>query len=128
MVASPKARTENVRWELTQLPNRLPEQWRKWRDNNLSRMARVRRLTQPVGTDSFTPLRGLIVVTSWSKFAAGDQFIMAIPSVNAGAPRQFLCEVRFARRSPANTWTVGTRILGSLKLAKPMESANRFAA
>ena len=111
MVAKAKTPYEHVRWELGSLENRLPEVWRLWKDNP-SHRAGIRHLPQAVGTEAFNPLRGLIVLTCGSPLVVGEQFILAIAM--AGVPREFLCEARFTRRSPAGTWIVGTRVLAAV--------------
>src|SRR5450755_4347799 len=80
MVANPNAHWDQVRWEIAPLPNRLPEHWTTWKSNNLSRMAAIKRLSHVLDPHRFFPLRGLLILTSWSPMQVGEQFILAIPT------------------------------------------------
>jgi len=117
MVANPNAHWDQVRWEIAPLQSRLPEYWTTWKSNNLSRMAAINRVSHALDPQAFFPLRGSLILTSWSPLHIGEQFILAIPTTGE-ATRQFYCEVRFLRRSPANTWIAGTCLLAPVTTAE----------
>ena len=120
MVAYPMTQLERAVWDIAPLARRLPEAWRTWKNDNPMGVAEIRRLQQVAGIEAFHPLGGLLLLTCRapaSGFAAGEQFVLAFSG--AGAPREFLCAAAFARRSPGNTWIVGTQVLAALGAEMP---------
>jgi len=117
VIPNPTLSTVNVTWEPGMLRGTRFPQLLKLTQDATPATLRIFRLTG--GQSHTSPLEGALLpgqdlgrlgIIAAESFAPAERFILPVPD-SAAAGWLLLCEVRFSRRSPRNTWAIGAQLL-----------------